>query len=210
MMKEERDFKLKVYPSLGSAMLMPVIMVFSLGATSRDGTDYSTSFLYLSVYIFALLIPNTILMLGYSNQYKAAWIYKVMPVNGFSDFQRGSIKAFIVKLYLPVFILLSTIFCLIFGLRLVPELLAIFVASCLFSVICFKSYGSKLSFSEPHVHQGSDQAWKVIILMLPLAILVVAHYRLVAYVHFGAYIYLALVVVANYIVWKWAFPRNKG
>ncbi len=210
MMKEERDFKLKVYPSVGFAMLMPVIMVLSLGATSIDETDYSTSFMYLSVYICALLIPNTILMLGYSNQYKATWIYKVVPVNGFSDFQRGSIKAFIVKLYLPVFLLLSVFFCAIFGLRLVPELLAVFVGSCLFSVICFKSYGSKLPFSEPHVQQGSDQAWKIIILMLLLAILAFAHYTLVAYMSFGAYIYLALVVVANYIVWKWAFPRNKG
>ena len=207
MMQQEREFKLKVYPSLGFAFVIPFIFMFN--TVTSETVDYAVSLGYLTIYFSMLIIPTSVFMLGHSSKYKAAWIYQVFPIKDYRDLEKGSLKAFLIKLYLPVYVVLSIVFCLIYGLRIVPDLLAVLVASWLYTIFCYIGYGSKIPFTKPFNEMGQDQGWKSFVLMVPIAVMAGIHYLLVANSAYGAIIYFVVLAIINFIVWKTAFRRVK-
>ena len=208
MMKQERDFKLKVYPSLGFGFVIPFILMIN---NSRfEDVDYSVSMGYLSIYFSMLIIPTAVVMLGHASNYKAAWIYQVFPIKDYSALKKGSLKAFLIKLYIPIYIVLSAVFCFIYGVRIVPDLLAVLVASWLYTVICYIGFGSNMPFAKPFNDIGDSQGWKALVLMVPIAILAGIHYFVVSKFTNGAIIYVIVLAVINIIAWKTVFiGRNK-
>ena len=207
MMKQEREFKLKVYPSLGFAIVIPFIFMFN--NAGMEEVDYSTSRGYLVFYFSMLVIPSAVLMLGCSAKYKAAWIYQIFPLKDYTDLKKGSLKAFLVKLYLPLYVVLSIIFCIIYGTRIIPDLLAILVASCVYTVICYIAYGSNIPFTKPFNEINEGQSWKVFVLMFLLAFMAGVHYFVAKNVEYGSTIYLMVLLVINFTVWKIVFRRVK-
>ncbi|MGE7913603.1 hypothetical protein [Lysinibacillus xylanilyticus] len=207
MMKQEREFKLKVYPSLGFSFIIPFIFMFTF--SRHENVDYSVSMGYLNIYFSMLIIPSAVLMLGHSEKYKAAWIYKAFPLKDYTDLKKGSLKAFLIKLYIPLYIFLSIIFCFIYGTRIIPDLLIVLVASCMYTVICYISIGSKIPFTKPYNEIGDAQGWKALMLFIPLGALAGLHYFMIASISYGSIIYLIGLVITNFILWKLAFKRTK-
>ena len=207
MMKQEREFKLKVYPSLGFSFVIPFIFMFNI--VKSEDVDYSVSMGYLTIYFSMLIIPTAVFMLGHSGKYKAAWIYKIFPLKDFTDLKKGSLKAFLIKLYIPLYIVLSIVFCFIYGTRIIPDLLAVLVASCLYTVVCYISYGSKIPFTKPYDEISDAQGWVALVLFIPLAIVAGIHYFMATQISYGVIIYLAVLMIANIAVWKIVFQRAK-
>lgn len=207
MMKQERDFKLKVYPSLGFSFVIPFIFMFNM--MRSDHVDYSTSISYLNIYFSMLIIPSAVMMLGHSAKYKAAWIYKVFPIKDYTDLQKGSLKAFLIKLYIPLYLVLSIVFCFIYGPRIIPDLLIVLVASCLYTIICYMGFENKVPFTKPFDEIGDGQSWKALILFIPLGLLAFIHYLLATSISYGTFIYFFVLVIVNFISWKFLFKRAK-
>ena len=205
MMKQEREFKLKVYPSLGFGLVLPFIFLFN---NINQESDYSVSTWYLTIYFSLLIIPTSVFMLSHASNYKAAWIYQIFPLKDFTNLKKASLKAFLIKLFLPIYIILSVIFCFIYGVRIIPDLLAILVASWLYSVICYIGFGNRMPFSKPFNDIGDSQGWKMLVLLLPVAILAYVHHYMVSNFTYGALIYLFSLVVINFITWKAVFHRR--
>ncbi|MET4562880.1 ABC-2 type transport system permease protein [Lysinibacillus parviboronicapiens] len=205
MMKQEREFKLKVYPSLGFSFIIPFIFMFTMRS---DEVDYSVSMGYLNIYFSMLIIPSAVLMLGHSGKFKAAWIYKIFPIKDYTDLQKGSLKAFLIKLYFPLNIVLSIIFCFIYGTRIIPDLLSVFAASCIYTVICYIGLGSKIPFTKPYDEIGDAQSWKSLLLFIPLGMLAGLHYFM-ATLPYGFMIYLIALFIINFALWKIVFKRSK-
>ncbi|MFJ7733168.1 hypothetical protein ACIQXF_14865 [Lysinibacillus sp. NPDC097231] len=208
MMKQEREFKLKVYPSLGFSFIIPFIFMFTFSRSEQ--IDYSVSMGYLNIYFSMLIMPSAVLMLGHSAKYKAAWIYKTLPLKDYRDLQKGSLKAFLIKLYIPLYIVLSIIFCYIYGLRIIPDLLAVLVTSCLFTIICYFGMSSKIPFTKPYDEIGDAQGWKTILLFIPLGMLAGLHYLIASQITFGSIIYFIILILINLIIWKLAFKRTES
>ena len=207
MMKQEREFKLKVYPSLGFAFVIPFI--FIINNARFEDIDYSVSMGYLNIYFSMLIIPTSVLMLGHASNYKAAWIYQIFPIKDLGSLQKGSLKAFLIKLFIPVYLVLSVVFCFIYGTRIVPDLLVVLVTSWIFTCICYIGYGRKIPFTQPFNEIGDSQGWKSLVLMIPVAILAGIHYFMVSQFTYGAIIYLFVLVILNVIVWKIVFGKGK-
>ncbi len=207
MMKQEREFKLKVYPSLGFSFVIPFIFIFNI--IRAEDVDYSVSMSYLNIYFSMLIIPSAVIMLGHSAKFKAAWIYKVFPIKEYTDLQKGSLKAFLIKLYIPLYIVLSIVFCFIYGPRIIPDLLTVLVASCLYTIICYVGFGSKIPFTKPYDEIGDGQSWQSLILFIPLGILAGLHYYMATRISYGTIIYLIVLLIANFISWKLLFKRSK-
>jgi len=207
MMKQERDFKLKVYPALGFSFIIPFIFIFN--SFRDENVDFSTSLSYLTIYFSMLIIPSAVVMLGHSAKYKAAWIYKVFPIKDYTYLQKGSLKAFLLKLYIPLYIVLSISFCFIYGQRIIPDLLTVLIASCLYTVICYIGFGNKMPFSKPFDEMGDGHTWKTLLLLIPLAILVGLHYFFATRIAYGIVLYLVILVIINFIAWSLMFKRVK-
>jgi len=200
MMKNERDFKLKVYPSLGFAIIMPFIFLFN---SLRDGgfSSISGGKGYLTIYSTMIIIPSVIMMLKFSGKYKGAWIYKALPLGDLSPLFKGTLKAFLARLYLPMYLVICILFVTIFGVRVIPDLILVLLISAFYSVICFLILKKSIPFSESFELVGQTEGWKVFGLMLPIAIFAGLHY-ISTLASFGVYIYIFIMLIANFILWK--------
>lgn len=203
MMKNERDFKLKVYPSLGFSIVIPFI--FIMNGFSTDFNGLSTSKSYLSIYFSLIVIPTIMLLLKFSGKYKGAWIFKVAPINQLKPMFRGTIKAFIVNLYLPVYLILCVAFIVIFGVRVTPDLVVVFINACLYSVICFIILKKVIPFSESFdAYNQNSNGGLLFALMLLAAVFAGLHF-ISTLMPYGIYLYLLLSILLLMIIWKKAF-----
>lgn len=203
MMKKERDFKLKVYPSLGLSLVFPFI--FLLSDFKNEGWEYiANSKLYLNIYFIAFMIPNVLMMIGYSSKYKGAWIYKMLPFKDTSAIFKGTIKAFIINLFIPMYIFESIVSMIIFKGRIGLDLIVIFMSIIFFTAICFMMLDKTLPFSEPFGVNNEGGKFSIIPMFLILIALVGIHYIATKF-NYGKYIYLFILAIVNLFIWKKAF-----
>ncbi|MGG3916421.1 hypothetical protein [Rossellomorea vietnamensis] len=202
MMKNEREFKLKVYPALGFAIIMPFIFIFN-GLMDGTRDDLLTSSMYLSIYSSFIVIPTVVMMLSYSGKYKGSWIYKVAPVSGRAAIYKGTLKAFLMKLFFPLYAIISIVFIILFGYRVIPEIIIVFISACIFTVICLSLMRGTLPFTESFEGIQQSDSWKVLPFYLIVGIFLGLHY-LALQIPFGIPGYLILLFVLNMILWKTA------
>ncbi|MBS4207225.1 hypothetical protein [Bacillus sp. FJAT-50079] len=203
MMKNERDFKLKAYPSLGFSIVMPFI--FIMNGFNTNLNHLSTSNLYLTIYFSLIIIPTIMILLKFSVKYKAAWIYKVAPIQQLKPVFSGTIKAFIFKLYLPVYLLLSAVFIALFGVRVLPDLVVVFLNACIYAVICFMILQKSIPFSESFEQYNQNSNGAIAFgLMLFVALFAGLHFVSTLF-SYGIYLYLVIIIICLAILWKLAF-----
>lgn len=203
MMRNEREFRLKVYPALGLALVFPFIFLFNQLQMSTY-SQLTASKWYLAVYMCNMMIPNAVSMLKYSGKYKGSWIYRTAPLKSMAPLFSSTLKVFIVNLYLPIFIVLSVIFIGIFGLKIILDLLVIFVSSILFTVICSSFLKGTLPFSDSFEDANQGANIKIFLSLLIIFILGAVHYFLIA-VPFGVLGYFILLLIVTIFAWKQAY-----
>lgn len=203
MMKKERNFKLRVYPSLGFSLVFPFIFLLS---ELKDGgwANLASGKMYFNIYFVALMIPTILMNIGYSEKYKAAWIYKMLPFTNTRDVFKGTIKAFILNLLLPMYIFESIIFMIVFKGRIGIDLIIVFINIVLFIAICFGALKKILPFSKPFEEANKGGGFVVIPLFIAIAALAGIHF-LSTTIDYGRYIYMLILVVVNIFAWKKAF-----
>lgn len=204
IMKNEREFKLKVYPSLGFALVFPFIFIFN-ELRDKQWSSIASSKMYLNIYFCAILLPTVVMMMKYSEKYKGAWIYKVISTANISSIFKGTLKAFIVKMIIPLYAIDCIIFIAMFGLRIFPDLIAVFLNLLLFTVICFKFMKKALPFSKGF--QATDQQGEgliIIPLMTLLGVLVAIHYGCTL-ISYGIYLYIGVLILMVIVAWRKAF-----
>jgi ABC-2 type transport system permease protein len=149
---------------------------------NTDFNQLSTSNSFLTVYFSLIIIPTILVLLKFSGKYKGAWIYRVAPIKQLKPMFSGTIKAFIFNLYLPVYMFLSVIFLALFGLRILPDLVVVFLNACTFAVICFMILKKSIPFSESFDEYNQNSNIAIFIgLMLFVALFAGLHYATILY-----------------------------
>lgn len=208
MIRNDRNFKLKVYPSLGFSLVFPFIFLFNFLQTQEWG-EVSSSRSYLLIYAAALFVPSVIMMLKYSDSYKGAWIYKVMPIQDLTPIFKGSLKALLVRLFLPIFLLVSIVFTIVFGLRIIPDIIVFLLSICVYTVISFCMLRKAVPFSEPYLVSGKGEGMLLFVLMAIMAAFTGIHF-LSTLVSYGVYIYMVILIIVNIVSWRQAFRTSWG
>jgi ABC-2 type transport system permease protein len=200
MMKNERDFKLKVYPSLGFALVIPFVFMFN-SYSMMDFAEFTVSRNYMTIYSVLLVIPASVMMLGHSGSYKGSWVYQVAPLTNQDIINKAALKAFLFQLFLPLFLLLSVVFGVLFGLRIADDLLLALVAALFYTALCFQLGSRELAFSQPFdaVQQSGDI--KIFLLFLIIPVMVGLHFLALKF-QFGVVCYALLLFVANWVLWR--------
>ena len=206
MISRERDFKLKVYPSLGMAFVFPLIFLFNnLSFQSFEELGQGRSF--LTIYFANVMIGTVVYMVQFSAKYKGAWIFQTTPIQKQSIVYSATLKAFFMKLYLPLLLLLSILYIWIFSFRIVPDLMVVMTSALLNILIAYKIFNNgKYPFTEPieSAQQGGGATGKIIILMLFVAAFTIIH-LIVSFIPFAIYIYLVLLIILTGVLWKIVF-----
>lgn len=205
MLRNERDFKLKVYPSLGFSIVIPFIFLMNVNGVNGQGlSDLANSKSYLNMYFSLIIVPQVIMMLRYSGKYKGAWIYKAAPINELKSIFSGTMKAFLVKLYLPVYLILSLVFIYLFGIQIFPDVILVFVNACLYAVVCFLLLKKSIPFSESFDTYSQGNGGILLGLILFVGVFAGLHYLSTLFT-FGVYVYLLLSAATLFFLWKKAF-----
>lgn len=200
MLKTERDFRLKVYPSIGLSVVLPVILV--LNRLQWDSyASLAGSKQYLSIYMAAIVIPTSIMMLKFSGRYKASWMFRAAPLKSYTFLYSGTLKAFFIRLLLPVYILTGAIYCALFGLDILPDIIAAFLAAIFYTVFCTFLLKGSLPFSESFEASQESEGWKTIIYLIPMFVLMGVHYLFTLF-QYGNYLFVLIMLLAASISWR--------
>lgn len=203
MIKREREFKLKVYPSLGLSIVLPFIFIFNFVMQSGF-SSLKESYAYFYIYWCGFMLPLVVMMMSYSINYKGAWIYKTTPIKDISLITKGALKAFIIRLLVPVFLIESVIFMFLFKANIYIDLIIVFLTILIMTVLVYKMTSKSLPFSKAIDNVQQSQVGKVLGFMALLALFAGIHFGL-SFVSYGLYIYAFLLLILNVILWKKGF-----
>ncbi|MBE6052497.1 MAG: hypothetical protein E7212_01085 [Clostridium sartagoforme] len=214
IMNSEREFKLKIYPNLALGVVFPIIfMLIGIDTNNLSGIfdGLRNSRHYLSIYSFALVISNILVMLRYSEKYLGAWIYEVAPISNTSAIFKGVIKGAIYKLMLIPYIIISIIFIIIFGPKVIVHLIIAFLAFILLMIINFKALKKEFPFSKKFEATNTGEGLVSLFISFAGIALVLGIHFLISKNILGIFIYLIALIVINLILWKFTFkiPKEK-
>lgn len=204
MIRNEREFKLRVYPSLGFSIAFPLIMLFNSlrGSGLEEVIDTKA---YFNMYFAAFLLPTIMQFLGSSGNYKGAWIYKVMPIRNYEPVFKGAVKSLIVNLISPLVLIIALIFSFIFKFKIIAGVIIVYLNIILGTFIVFKLFKKDLPFSRPFVTTEKRNGFGMVLLSTAsIGLLVGLHYFSLK-IPYGQYIYMGLQLSMIFLALKLFF-----
>ncbi|WP_130806340.1 hypothetical protein [Senegalia massiliensis] len=198
IMKNERNFKLRVYPNLGFSIIFPFIMAFSSGEAS-----------ILTIYFVGFSFITILQLLKYSDSYKAAWIYKFFELDE-NIIYKGVLKSVFINLITPIFLLVSIIFFLIIRENILIDLMIAYISLNLGLLLMFITGNKTLPFSEKFgavKEKGSMlDGFRMIFILGGLSVI----HLIVGMLSYGKYIYLVLILIINIVVWRKSLNQKEN
>ncbi|WP_455538962.1 ABC transporter permease [Terrisporobacter sp.] len=202
IIKKEREFKLMTYPSLGFVVIFPLLFILIFSVDSFSEIKNISLHMSLNIYWFIFMVPTILMALQYSKDYKAAWIYQSTFVNDKRNIYKGAYKAVISNLLLPLYLLESIMFIVIFGMKVIPILIIGFIFMLIFIVIQHIISKNKLPFT---LKMGEiDKGQNIISTLLGMVILGVAvgvNYFILINTYL-LIIYGVILTIITFIMWK--------
>lgn len=207
MMKQERELKLKIYPQIGFALILPFIFLFNdLRMSSWE--EMSKGNMFLVIYFSLAMIPTVVQMLKFTGTYKAQWIYRVAPIQNISAIYSGTLKACIINYFIPIYLLLSIFFVWVFSFRIVADLIVVLLAAIAMTLVSYRLFtGEDYPFSHSHEHTQDMSSMKVFGGIIVVGIFVLVHF-IFSKIPFGLFIYMAILVTGIIVGWKKIFPNK--
>lgn len=209
VLKNERKLKLRLYPNIAFAVIFPFIFLFNFSngrqsfAQALAEIKSGDSFLFL--YLSAMMLAPMLTMLPMSENYKGAWIYRVMPVASPVEILRGTFMTFVCKYVFPVFLFTGLLFTLIYGPQIIPDLILIFFNTLLLMLIVFKYFDKELPFCRDFQSAQNNNISVVILSLVLCGAFAGLHFLLRRFFYPGVMIFLALSIVLSVILWHTAF-----
>lgn len=176
MTSRSRDFKMKVYPSIGYLIVILLISLINIKPSSfetlMNTIEKNNHFIIISMYFSGIILLISLGQLKISAQWKASWIYYVTPISIPGNIINGAVKALIIKFFaIPALIIFIGGYYL-GGLMQVPNLLLavtnqIFIAYTIAYITL-----NKLPFSEDEhtSQQGRNFLNAMFSILIPMSI----------------------------------------
>lgn len=210
-LSRDREFKTRVYPTLASGIIMPLVLLFVTYDRSMGIMEYlkslSTTNNFLNIYLAVILLQNCILLLKYSKEYEASFIYDVLPISKKKNIYSAEFKVIIIKLFVPVFIIIGIPYLILFKAKFIVHLLIAFVSTIFISMGTFSVNDKSLPFSEDYAVTANTSNFLNIIKSIGfVGVAVLLHYLIILktpYIFSVAYLILLILIMK--IIWNKVF-----
>lgn len=210
-LSRDREFKTRVYPTLASGIIMPLVLFFVTYDRSISIMEYlkslSTTNNFLNIYLAVILLQNCILLLKYSKEYEASFIYDVLPISKKKNIYSAEFKVIIIKLFVPVFIIIGIPYLILFKAKFIVHLLIAFVSTIFISMGTFRVNDKSLPFSEDYAVTANTSNFLNIIKSIGfVGGAVLLHYLIILktpYIFSVAYLILLILIMK--IIWNKVF-----
>jgi hypothetical protein len=150
MIGRSRDFKIRVYPTIGYIMVLMILPYFNRKSEGRLDEHFLSGFAPLvSIYMFSLLLMIIMAQIVYSDKFKAAWIFFTTPVAKPGHVINGAIKAVMIVFYLPASVIYLILGVLLVGPSIIPNVLYALLNLLVIGYVMASLYANQLPFSQP-------------------------------------------------------------
>ena len=105
-MARDRDVKLRLYPGIAPAMMMPVVMFVTNHGTGRLSGGFGDFFVALASSYLCIVPLSALNLLRYSQQWRAAEVFLAAPIAGPAALLTGARVAVLLFMSLPMVALL--------------------------------------------------------------------------------------------------------
>lgn len=205
IIKSERNFKLKTYPNIAMSLVFPFIFLFNFIRSYESFADWknhmANSNEFFTLYICIFMLTPVILMVKYSDQFKASWIYKAVPIDDMASIFKGTYKGVFYKMILPVYTILALVYLWVFGLRIIPQIIAILFVIIILNLITVKLMDKHLPFSVSFKDgEKMDDLGITLFIFMLSGILGVVHY-IINRLNYGVYIFILIELILIWILW---------
>ncbi|MCW3073775.1 MAG: hypothetical protein JWP69_844 [Flaviaesturariibacter sp.] len=180
LMSRNRDFKLKVYPSIGYLLVYGFIMIFRSDfriSGFRDNSDAEKGMVLSMVYFTVLILTTAISQVPFSDKYKAAWFYYTSPLVRPGDVVLGGMKAALLKFYIPIVAIVAVAATALLGIAVLPNIILGFCNQLLIASFLVYINNKLFPFSMPLNNNAKAGSFlRVIIILVFSGLVGVGHY----------------------------------
>ncbi len=205
MSARSRDFRLKVYPSIGYLVVLVVIFVMRSKDSNlqrlQDTESNQFRFLVIAaIYFMSLLLVTALSQMIYSEKYKASWIFYAAPVAYPGEVILGGVKATILKFYIPIVLVLTIAGVIFGGPSILPNILLGLFNQLLISTLLVYINFRHLPFSRKQNNNSSGGTFiRNLSVMLISGFIAVMHYMIFK-MPVVVWICAALSIVATWLM----------
>jgi len=182
MMLRSRDFKMKVYPSIGYMLVIIVIMLINMKGLSvsdfRLQTPVGKRAMLVFIYFSNLLLIAGLGQVTSHDKFKAAWIFFTTPVDVPGKIVSGAVKASIAQFFLPVALTTTIVLVSVGGPALLPNILFGISNELLITSLAAYLSVNKLPFSSAPNIKETGGFVRVLGVMMFSGLLAIVHYML--------------------------------
>jgi ABC-2 type transport system permease protein len=211
MTGRERLFLQTLLPSYGYIIIMIVLPLFTKkpGSAQLGETDKYLFLLYAFLFIAATL-PVALLT---GNNKQAAWIFKSIPLGSPAELFKGFINAAFARFFIPLYIAVSVVVCVIWGIKVLPDVIIALMSIYFFTLLFYFLQHPYFPFSlEKSASSGGAGVIKVFGILVLAAAVGFLHKILIHWLeftnlilvpfYFGAILYVNRIFVHRKITWK--------
>lgn len=175
----DRKLKLKLYPSIGYFVVLAIIFLFRFNDNSGsvlEGLKEGKSYLLL-IYFSTFILYAALFEISFSDNFKSSWVFFSSPINHPGYILKGSIKALLANLFIPIYLSISVFSLIIWGPAVIDDLL-FGLANNIVIILSISILNKKhLPQSAPDGARNSGGNFaRGIIMMLTMALLGFLHY----------------------------------
>lgn len=193
-LNRDRKLKLRLYPQMAYSLVAVIIMslaFFEKGHSFWKAIEglQETRFFIMYIYLMSSMTFTGIMLIPFSDDYKAAWVYYALPIQKPGDILLGSIKAILGRFTILFYLMASCVVWAIWGIAVTDDLIFGLLNIIICSLYMLQEGNILYPFSEAITAQSdSGNSAKGLIIMLGLMLLGFLHWGLtyIPYVIMGA------------------------
>jgi len=194
----DRKFKQAVYPALGYVFII-ILMTFLNNNTPLSEIGSTKKYLIL-IYAPSLVVYILVFTIRFSDNFKASWIYQIIPVQRPGYLISGAFKAILVQLFIPIFIIVNIFTLYFWGLPVLIDIVYGFCSILMMTYLMLQMQPPTFPFSdEKSTEQSGRNVVKNLLMFFSIGIMGGIHYLLV-YLKINVLFILPVVLVILFLL----------
>ncbi|MFL2100448.1 hypothetical protein [Desemzia sp. FAM 23991] len=207
--QNEREFKTRIYPSLLTSFLLPVILIFTSFSDGFNLAELRETNLAYYLYFTLLLVPEIVASMKYSTYYKGAWAFQLSPKSHKPYFVIAAGKAVWIRILCPLFLAAGTILLFLFGWDALSVTLNAFLAlTCSFFVYLIATMKYYPFSQERNAANSSEGCMTSILFVIMAGVIGLINYALDSYIPYGGWILTIILLLLTMKLLFFSFKHD--
>ena len=207
--QNEREFKTRIYPSLLTSFILPVILIFNSFSDGFDLNELRDMNLAYYLYFTLLLAPEIVASMKYSTYYKGAWAFQLSPKSHKPYFLIAAGKAVWIRILCPLFLAAGIVFLFLFGWDSLSVTLNAFLALTCSFFLYLTATMKHYPFSQERNAANSAEGCMTSILFIVMAGVVgLVNFALDSYIPYGGWIMTVTLLILTLKLLFFSFKHH--